>query len=344
MNPVLNASAPAILVSPKVAQSSGTRILELARAGGLADARLVVLDANQVPGAEERERIGIALMSFDVIGGSSKTVTEPQLATFFETVRTSPNLRWMQAPTAGLDRPLYRELHARGVRLTSAAGANARAVAHTAVAGLLALARRLPLALQAQRERRWLPLRGELLPPALENQHAVVVGMGRIGLDIARVLRALGLRVTGVRREARPHADLDRVIAYGDLDDVLPDAQWLVLACPLTPTTMNLVDRRRLALLPAGAGVVNVARGEVVDEGALSDALVDGRLAGAFLDVFAVEPLPPEAPFWGLSNAIVSAHSAGHSSAHEANVVELFLRNLPRALGGEALENEWTPA
>lgn len=344
MKSLLADSAPAILVSPKVARSSGSRILELARAGGLEEARLVVLDAHEVPPAAERERIGIALMSFDVIGGSSKTVTEPQLATFFETVRGAPQLRWMQAPTAGLDRPLYRELHARGVRLTTAAGANARAVAHSAVAGLLALARRLPLALQAQRERRWLPLRGELLPPALENQHVVVVGMGQIGLDIARVLRALGLRVTGVRRQAQPHPDLDRVIAYADLDEVLPGAQWLVLACPLTPTTTHLIDRRRLALLPAGAGVVNVARGEVVDEAALADALASGHLAGAFLDVFAVEPLPPQAPFWDLPNAIVSAHSAGHSTAHEANVVELFLRNLPRALGGETLVNEWTPA
>jgi D-2-hydroxyacid dehydrogenase (NADP+) len=331
----LTTSPPGILVSPKVAQASGPRILELARAAGLAQAQLFVLDSDRMPDAHVREQIGIALMSFDVIGGSSKTVTEPQLAVFFDTVRASEHLRWMQAPSAGLDRPIYRELHARGVFLTTAAGANAKAVAHSAVAGLLALARRLPQVLQA--------LRGELLPAALEGQHAVVVGMGQIGLDIARVLRALGLRVTGVRRQAQPHPDVDRVIAYEDIDQVLPDAQWLVLACPLSPITAGLVSRHRLALLPAEANLVNVARGEVVDEGALADALAAGRLAGAFLDVFLVEPLAPEAPFWAMPNAIVSAHSAGHSTAHEANVVDLFLRNLPRFLAQEPLVNEWKP-
>ena len=176
-----------------------------------------------------------------------------------------------------MDRPFYGDLHDKGVRLTSSAGANAKAVAQSAIAGILALSRCVPLWIDAQRQHRWHPLRGELIPPQLDGQHAVVVGMGAIGLDIGRVLHALELRVTGVRRSPAPQQYFeqyfDQVVGFEALDSVLASADWLVLACPLTDITRKLLDHRRLQAMRSTARIVNVARGEIIDEDALISTL-----------------------------------------------------------------------
>ncbi|MGD9942853.1 MAG: D-2-hydroxyacid dehydrogenase [Burkholderiaceae bacterium] len=329
-----------LFVSRRVAREVGQRLLDAARAAGM-DAELIEYDSAALPGAAALGRISCALLSIDLLGRSTKTYLEPQLQTFFDVLRAAPNLQWLQVSSAGMDRPVYGELRERGVRLSSAAGTNARAVVQTAIAGVLALARRLPMWMEAQREHRWLPMRGELAPPPLDGQRAVVVGMGQIGIGIGRVLRALDLNVTGVRRSVAPQPGFDQVVSYDQLNEVLPQTDWLILACPLTELTERLVDATRLALLPPTAHLVNVARGEVVDEPALIKALREGRLAGAYLDVFAEEPLPVSSPLWDMPNVIVSAHSAGNSTGHHRNVVDLFERNLPRFAAGQELINEW---
>ena len=128
-------------------------------------------------------------------------------------------------------------------------------------------------------------------------------------------------------------------MAFEQIARVLPRADWLVLACPLTARTRELIDARALSLLPAGAHLVNVARGEVVDEAALVDALSSHRLAGAFLDVFAHEPLPADSPLWRMENVIVTPHSAGHSDGNGARVLAIFLDNLARWQRGDALQH-----
>ncbi|CAB3636490.1 oxidoreductase [Achromobacter marplatensis] len=129
-------------------------------------------------------------------------------------------------------------------------------------------------------------------------------------------------------------------VTYKDLAGLLPGADWLVLACPLTPATRELVDRQALAALPAHASIVHVARGHVIDEAALIEALAAGRLGGAFLDVFQQEPLPPESPLWTLENTIVTPHSAGFSDGNRARVRGLFLANLRRWTQAEPLANQ----
>jgi phosphoglycerate dehydrogenase-like enzyme len=119
-------------------------------------------------------------------------------------------------------------------------------------------------------------------------------------------------------------------VRFEDIHTVLPRADWLLLACPLTDRTRGLVDAAALALLPPGARLVNVSRGEVVDEPALVDALRSGTLSGAYLDVFAHEPLPPDSPLWDMPHVIVTPHTAGHSDGNEARVAALFLDNLKR--------------
>lgn len=329
-----------IFVSQEVALSDGAALLDLCTQTGLT-AKLVVHDRHQTPSPDALQRIRVALLSVDVIGKSTKSLHEPEMQTFIDTLKKAPNLQWLQVPSAGMDRPFYSEMYDQGIRLTSSAGANAKAVAHTAIAGILALSRCVPLWLEAQRRHHWHPLRGELIPPQLDGQHAVIVGMGAIGQDIGRILKALELRVTGVRLSPAPQEYFDLVVGFEALDSVLPEADWLVLACPLTELTSKLLNQRRLRSMKTNTRVINVARGEIIDEPALIAALHDQYIAGAYLDVFTTEPLPADSPLWDMPQVLISAHSAGNSSGHQRNVLAQFKANLLHFTKGEALHNEW---
>jgi phosphoglycerate dehydrogenase-like enzyme len=281
----------------------------------------------------------IAFVSRDVTGGSSKTQLEPATLAFYDAMRASPGLTWVHTHSAGADRPVFSELLQRGVRVTTSSGATAPIVAQTALGALLALARRFPRLAEAQREHAWRQLLADA-PPPLAGQTAVVVGYGPIGQRLVRLLEALDIDVIVVRREAvTPNA-----IAFGDLDRALPRCDWLILACPLTSLTSRLIDARRLALLRDGAHVINVSRGEVLVETDLIAAIQEGKLAGAYLDVFEREPLDAASPLWDLPNVIVSPHSAGHSSGNAAAVDRIWLDNLARWSLGGRLNNEVTPA
>ena len=282
----------------------------------------------------------IAFVSRDVTGRSTKYELTDETRVFYDTMLSAPNLRWVHAHSAGIDRPVYVELLRRGVRVTTSSGANARTVAHAALAGLLALARRLPLMHEAQREHAWRPLIAQAAPRDLAGQTAVVVGYGAIGQKIAKLLDALEMNVIVVRRETGADSAFPRMLAFDALDSVLPQADWLILACPLTPQTTRFIDARRLSLLPAGAHLINVARGEVVVEDDLIVALRDHVLAGAYLDVFAHEPLSPASPLWALPKVIVTPHMAGQSDSHYEAVGRIWLDNLARWSRDEPLVNE----
>ena len=177
------------------------------------------------------------------------------------------------------------------------------------------------------------------LPRDLTGQTAVIVGWGPVGQEIGRLLQALGLSLVVVRRAAAAPSPGTRTVAGTDLHEVLPFADWLVLACPLTERTEGLIGAPELALLPPHCGIVNVARGEVIDEDALIDALRTERILGAYLDVFAHEPLSADSALWDLPNVIATPHSAGFSEANEERVAGMFLDNLARWTRGEALAN-----
>jgi phosphoglycerate dehydrogenase-like enzyme len=281
----------------------------------------------------------IAFVTRDVTGLSTKHQVEPATRAFYDAMEASASLRWVHIHSAGADRPIYQRLLARGVQVSTSSGANALVVAHSALAGLLSLARHLPRLAAAQRERRWASLIATGLPRDLEGSHAVLVGWGPIARNIARMLQAVGMRITVVRRQAQPVEEGFPTVAWTDWHEVLPQADWVLLACPLTPETQGLVDAKALACLPPHAHLINVARGEIVDQAALVDALRSGRLAGAFLDVFGHEPLPPESPLWTLENVILTPHSAGHSDGNEGRVARMFLDNLRRWLAGQALQH-----
>ena len=280
--------------------------------------------AAQAHGNEPAD-VDVAFISRDVTGLSTKhRVLEP-LEAFYVTLRRSPKLAWVHVHSAGADRPIFGELKARGVRVTTSSGANAQVVAQTALAAILSLAREFPRLFDAQRARTWTPLIGGLLPRDLAGQTAVIVGWGPIGQTLAGYLRVLGLNVIAVRSAATPPADGVETYAFEDLARIAGRADWLVLACPLSDRTRGLVDARVLAAMAPHARLVNVARGEIVAEADLIEALRAKMLAGAYLDVFEHEPLDAESPLWTLPNAFVSPHSAGHSDGNEARVDRIFL-------------------
>lgn len=273
----------------------------------------------------------IAFVSRDVTGASTKFDIKPDTAVFYEALRHAQGLRWVHIHSAGYDRPIFLELQARGIDVSNSAGHNARAVAQTALAGLLALARRLPAQQAAQRQARWEPASAQAMPRDLQGQVAVIVGWGGIGQHIAQVLQVLGVKVHVARHDGTQAAEgAEKTVAYKDLPSLLPGADWLILACPLSEETLGLVDAAALSLLPVHAHVINVARGTVVDESALTDALQKGRLAGAYLDVFEYEPLPADSMLWRLENVIATPHSAGHSDGNSQRVLEMFLAALKR--------------
>jgi phosphoglycerate dehydrogenase-like enzyme len=251
-----------------------------------------------------------------------------------------PRLRWIQGTSAGVGGLVERiGLRESAVVVTTSSGVHARPLAEFVLLAILAFAKELPRLVRDQREHRWERYAGE----EAAGKTVCVVGLGRIGRDVARLARALDMHAIGTVREVggRAAGDLhvERLLPTDALDELLPEADALVLSCPLTPSTYHLLDARRISLLKRSAIVVNVARGQVVEEPALLDALRGGRLRGAALDVFEEEPLPVDSPFWDLPNVLVSPHSASTVAVENERIVGLFCENLRRYVAGEPLLN-----
>jgi phosphoglycerate dehydrogenase-like enzyme len=252
-------------------------------------------------------------------------------------------LKLIQSISAGTDHYDKDLLRARGIRLASAAGVNAEAVAEHAMALILALSRRLPEARDNQQARHWRGMIGD--PSRREDQLTgktlLIVGMGRIGSRLARLAKAFDMRVIATRRDPTAGAaGADAVYGAARLNELLGEADIVALACPLTPATENLIDAPALAAMKPAAHLVNVARGRVVDEPALIRALQEGRIAAAALDVAVEEPLPAASPLWTMPNVLITPHTAGETRAYEDGVIDILLDNLERLWRGESLRNE----
>jgi phosphoglycerate dehydrogenase-like enzyme len=251
-------------------------------------------------------------------------------------------LKLIQSISAGTDHYDKALLRQRGVRLASAAGVNAEAVAEHAMALILALARRLPEARDNQHARHWRGMIGELSrrEDQLTAKTLLVVGLGRIGARLARLAKAFDMRVIATRRDpAAGAAGTDAVYGNDRLHALLGEADIVALTCPLTPETTNLIDAAALSAMKPSAHLINVARGRVVDEPALIQALREGRIEAAALDVTVEEPLPAASPLWAMPNVLITPHTAGETRAYEDGVIDLLLANLGRLRGGEALVN-----
>jgi D-2-hydroxyacid dehydrogenase (NADP+) len=282
----------------------------------------------------------IAFMTREVTGASNKNNPTPELKGFDALLRSAPGLKWLQIHPAGAERPIYRELRARGVKVTTASGATAITVAHSTLGAVIALNRRFPLLADAQRRHAWEPRLGERSPRDLKGQRAVIVGLGPIGRTLAALLKMLGMATVGVNRSAAPVEPCDHTVPYAGLLQVLPEADWLILCCPASPLTRGIANAAAFKAMPRGSHFINVARGEVSVEADVIAALASGHLAGAYLDVFEREPLDPVSPLWEMPNVIVSPHTASHSQGQNEAIFDIFLDNLARWRAGQPLRND----
>ena len=255
----------------------------------------------------------------------------------------APNLKWLHSTAAGVAQLMYPEFRASGIAVTNASGVHTIPIAEHVLGLLLALAHRFPSAFRHQAARHWgqqdiwnEPIR----PRELRGATLLVVGLGAIGREVARLARALGMRVLAVTRSGRAAPELaERVAPASALDDLLPEADYVVLAAPETAETRHLFNTARLAHMKSTAYLVNVARGSLVDEAALVVALRDRRIAGAALDVASEEPLHGSSPLWSLENCFLTPHLSGASDSLWERQAELLMDNLDRWFSGRELRN-----
>ena len=270
-----------------------------------------------------------------------------------EMARNCPRLRWVQGTSAGIGGFLERTGLARtSLVFTTASGVHGTPLAEFTLLGLLYFAKGGPELARWQQQRHWERHAGR----QVAGSRALLVGLGGVGQAVARLLAAAGVQVVGAGRTERGGSQHERsqhgrsqhgrdvpgvasYVSVQQIGRVLPDVDALVLACALTRQTRHLIGERELALLPPGAVVVNISRGQVIDEDALIAALRGGHLGGACLDVFATEPLPASSQLWGMANVIISPHSASTVAAENGLLTDLFTDNLRRWLDGRPLRN-----
>ncbi|MFD9623236.1 D-2-hydroxyacid dehydrogenase [Streptomyces virginiae] len=257
--------------------------------------------------------------------------TDDDLVNFVE---RQPSISWVHTRAVGVDPRLLAITADRGITLTNGRGGHGQAVAEYAMAVILAHLKRLPELHRAQQARCWTEPAPRLAE--LQGKTVGILGTGDLGSCTARLLRPFGVRTIGIRRQQLAAPDMDELCTPRDLSDVLPRLDVLVIAAPSTPQTRHMIGARELAQLRPSALLVNIGRGAVVDEAALVGALRSQQLAGAALDVFAREPLPPESPLWSMPNVTISPHCADHTIETDERCLAHYLDNVALVRAGKA--------
>jgi len=254
------------------------------------------------------------------------------------------NLKYIQSIGAGYDQFPLDELKHRGIRLANAAGVNQNAVAEHAFSMILGLNRHIHTGRDNQHTNTWRGMLGDLTKreDELVGKTMLIVGMGAIGSRLARFARAFDMKVLATKRNpSTAEGPADQVLTPDKLGDLIPDADFVVLTCPLNSETTNIIDQGSLSAMKSTAYLINVARGQCVDEPALVKALKSGSIAGAAIDHFWTEPLEKYSEFWGMENVIITPHTGGETRLYEERVIDILDDNLARIWRGKGvLRNE----
>ena len=311
-----------LLVSDNVWQREGTNITSFAP--GITT---IIYEGDDPIADDVLANVNVAFFSSDVWPERSRGMVL--------SIMKSTNVKWLHTFSAGVDSPFFIQLMEKGVRLTNSSGATASPIAQTAILYMLSLSRNTRAWFRHQDKHEW--ERHEF--DELDGARLAVVGLGPIGLEIARLGMALNMEVEGIRRTPQGNEPCP-TYGFDSLNEVLGRADWVACALPLTPDTKDLFDDARFAAFKKGARFINVGRGELVSEPALIAALQSGHLIGAGLDVFATEPLPADSPLWDFDNVIVTPHSSGGSTTSGLRAEKIFVENLRRYINNEPMRNE----
>lgn len=248
------------------------------------------------------------------------------------------NLKWIQLLTAGVPRKLREPARKLGLTVTNLAGLFGPSIAEHVLCLMMTLSRHVHTAIRNQLDERWEKELAKVVRD-IRGRTVGIIGLGDIGQCVGRLTQTHGMRVVGTRRRPQPTPFVDQVYPTQSLDKMLAEIDFLVVAAPLTPETEALIGAEEFARMKPGVFVVNVGRGPILQEAALIDALRSGQVAGAALDVFEKEPLPPGHPFWSMSQVIVSPHYSGDNIYETMLPTDRFSRNLKLWLQGEPMEN-----
>jgi phosphoglycerate dehydrogenase-like enzyme len=271
------------------------------------------------------EMLGRAEVLFDFPSGHYKDLAA-----------VAPRLRWLQSTSAGIGQMVKRVgLDQTDITFTTASGVHARPLADFCLMAMLMFAKNYVWMERDKKAKRWERYCGE----ELTGKTLAIVGVGRVGQEVARHGKRMDMRVTGMRRSDTPVPDVDKLFDRADLRTMLSEADFLVLAAPHTPETEGIIGEGELAVLKPSAVLINIGRGALVDEDALIRALQEKRVAGAALDVLRDEPPPQDSPLWDMPNVIISPHSASTVTQENARITEIFCDNLRRYLDGQPLRN-----
>jgi phosphoglycerate dehydrogenase-like enzyme len=315
-----------IVASPRVSREYGARIRKIAPG-----AKLIVpsVEAGELRWSGDASKADVCCFSEDL------WQEEELRRTVLPVVFRLEGLRWFHTFSAGTDSPAFQVLIDRGTLLTNSSGASAPSIAQYVLAMMLHTAKRVDDWRAQQSRREW----KQIHTAELTGQTVGIVGTGAIGGEVARLAQAFGMTVLGVRRSAKPARYVDEMLPSRRLHAMLKRCDFVVLACPLTKETEGLIGEPELSAMKPTATLINIARGRVVDEAALIDALRENRIAGACLDVFTVEPLPETSPLWDMPNVVLTPHNSGFSPLNMDRSMSIFLDNLQRFAAGKKLRN-----
>lgn len=259
------------------------------------------------------------LKKAEVIAGWKKELKEMVL-------EGDNELRWFQSWSAGVDSLPLAEMESQGIQITSANGVHANPISETIFALMLGLTRKIHTYVKNQQAKVW---DHSGLKLEIHNKTIGLIGTGAIGKETAKIAKAFGMKVIGVRHSGRPEEYIDEMYTSGQLNNVLPQCDYVVITLPLTQETRQLFGAEQFSLMKESAFLINIGRGEIVKESDLIGALQNGEIAGAGLDVFEKEPLSEDSPLWELDNVIVTPHTAGSTEHYNKRVIEdIFIPNL----------------
>ncbi len=288
----------------------------------------------------------VHVIRFTSYEGIEKEIADADIAFTFslrpDQFQAARNLRWIHSPAAAVHQFLFPELVNSDVILTNAREVHGPVVAEHVMALIFALAKRIPDDVRYQQQHVWaqeIVWRGRPRPREIAGATLGIVGLGSIGRNVARYAKALGMRVIAVREHdnRNPQDFVDECLPSSRLSEMLAQADYVVLAIPITAATRGMIGRDQLATMKPDAFLINVGRGPLLDEAALIDALRQKKIGGAALDVFDQEPLPSDSPLWDLENLLITPHTAGMTDKLWHRHYELFSENLRRYLSGQSL-------